>query len=363
MKDVLAEICEKVIQLEKSGQRIIKLHTVDPDLPVDKKIITSAIQSLKNGETHYSSSAGLLELRKSLARKYNTSSDNVVIGNGSRSLLYGLVQSILDNGDEVIIPEPEWAHFLVPFIKQKSVTVFRVPRDETKSWDIDINYLKNKITSRTKLILVSDPNNPTGTFLSSQRLQKLQKISRKRHIYLIYDSAYSTLELAKQKKILDLKNPFFILLGTFSKGFAMPGFRVGYLISENKHLIDQIINFNYVTIQCLPEFTQKAAITALKNEENILQKARNIYSKRLDSALKILAKNHIRFVRPKAAPFIYLYVGKNKAEELAYILIKNNISVCPSTAFSNCDDYIRVSLTVGTKAITKALTLICKNLK
>ncbi len=360
MNDILTYYCEKVIRLEESGKKISKLHTVDPDMVTYPAIINSAISSLKIGEVHYSSSKGLKELRLVLAERYKTSPDSLIIGSGSRSLMYGLLENIVHKKDEVIIPEPEWANFFVPLIENKGGKVIRVPRNKD-DWNIDLECLRKSMGPKTKLLVLSNPNNPTGAILSESILDEIQKMCFANRTYFVYDAAYEPLSYHKRNLPLDLSNPYFIYVGSFSKGFSMPGFRVGFLHCQNEEIVNKLVEFNYNTVQCLPTFTQKAAITALKNEEKILMAATKEYLNRLSSAIKILDKNHVMYSLPSAAPFLYLQVGKNQAEKIASRLLKEHIAVCPSTAFGKHNDYIRITL-VSKSELLPSLEKISKQI-
>lgn len=352
--DDLAQISEIVC----NRKDLIKLHTVSSIGLINDLIIDKTIESLENNECGYSSSKGLLELRNKLAESHNIDSNDIVVSSGSRLLLYGIIETIVKPSDEVLIFDPEWAHFIIPKIKEKGAVIKRIKWPLCKKPDLLTEELSKSFTDSTKLIILSNPNNPTGRIIPDEIMDRIIDLSKKHGCYIVIDMAYSDLSF---KKIYDHSEyNKTILLKTFSKMYSMSGFRVGYTVCRDKKLNELLTEFCYNTIQCLPIFTQKGVMKALEIKDLIKKRVMNTYKKKIELAKQKLKEHNVRFVKPDSAPFICIPLKEGGAKEFSYFLLDNGVAVCPSTAFTDDDDFIRISLATSDNEITKGLDLIGK---
>jgi len=351
----LQNVITNVEKLESAGRQIIKLHTADPDIPCDPGIIR-IIKKFSN-KHRYCNTAGLLKLREMLAEKYGVATNNVLIGCGSRHLLFGLLLSVKQKW--IVIPDPEWACDLP--LQSLQLKINRVNWLFNEPEETFINKLVGKICPSIKYIILSNPNNPTGRTLSRNSISSITQSCEQSNCYLVEDRAYESLSFKPMSN--EVKVDSHIIVGTFSKGFSMTGYRVGYLISLDKRLITEMENYIYNSVQCLPTCIQEGTCEALKRESEIREKVQQIYHGRLITAEQILKATRIEYMQPQSYPFIYINTGDQDCEVITEKLLERGIAVAPSTAFSRRNDFIRVSLMADEKNISTAMNIIIEILR
>ncbi len=347
MSNILYEFAEKINKLEASGKKIIKLNLGEQSQPTPKIIIKAGIKSLKAGETGYGSGLGEKYLREKIAEIQGVSPENVVVTTGSKISVYSLMKILLDKGDNVIVPSPYWpAYELIAQNIGADIRFLKTNFEEC--WEVDPQKLEQMIDQRTKAIILTNPNNPTSTMLSSKTLKEIVSIAERKNIYILYDNAYMGLAFKKQEKI---ESPNLIKIETFSKGFAMTGWRVGYTICK-KELAEKMLKFNQITTSCVPKFVQRAAFAALENREKIQRKMTNISKKRASFACKILKKYNFDFVKPDAGFYVFPNIKVNSIR-LAENLLEKGIGIVPGSAFGDYQNFARISLTEDLPVLEK----------
>ncbi len=362
MEDVLGRLCEKVLEKESTGRRVIRLHTVEPSI-ADESIFTAARKALTPENSRYSPSGGIPELRAKLAQKYGLRPENAAVSAGSRMLIYTLTELLLKKGENVVIPDPEWAHFLPPILAKKGINVRRVRRRLELNWRMHVSELAGEIDEKTRAVILSNPNNPTGACMNGAELEAISRVCERKRAYLILDVAYEGLANGKAMTAQPASGNT-IIVGTFSKSFGMTGFRVGYAICSAPRIIREIIDFNYATIQCTPRVNQLAALFALEHERHLIEGQRKIYAKKLALASGILEKNSIPFVKPQCACFLFVDLGTSAESFCGRLLERKGVAICPGSAFgSTCNHYARVSLTAPEKQIAEGLTALAAELR
>ncbi|NCF75031.1 MAG: aminotransferase class I/II-fold pyridoxal phosphate-dependent enzyme [Xanthomonadaceae bacterium] len=351
LQDIITKIQE--IELTKTEEGIIKLYTADPDIPPDNRIIKRIKEYVD--QFHYCDTRGTQNLRELIAIKYGVGIKNVLIGCGSRHLLFGLI--IINPKKRIIVPDPEWAYDLP--INLSNIVRVKWSSDETGQQFV--KKLINKVNQSVDYVLISNPNNPTSRILSYKSIKKILKegCNKRNNCFLIEDRAYESLAFCKmQNCILSKKH---IIIGSFSKAFSMPGYRLGYIISKDLDLIAKMKDYIYNSIQCLPICIQKGACQAIKYEKEIVKKVKLVYKERLIIAEKILQESNIEYIKPKAYPFLYIKV--DNCEIVSEQLLKQGVAVAPSTAFSQNNDFIRVTLVEDIEKIKIAMYKIVKVIK
>lgn len=358
MTFILTKICETVIASEATGKKIIKLHTVD-QLHTDTEILESARKAISLHTAGYCSSAGITPLRKIIAENYDLKEDNVVIGSGSRHLLFGLIEILLKNEEQVIIPDPEWAHFLQFSLQPKAIK--RIPGHPIDEREF-LHNLKKAADDKTRAVLISNPNNPTGRIFSERLINEISLFCNKKNIYFIIDTAYEPLAFIKIKQKTKRRKD--LIIGSFSKGFALAGFRIGYIVGKDKKILNRLIQYNYNTIQCCPIFTQLAALQAWRQKDVLWNKQRKIFKNKFNLASSILTNHGANFIIPNSGPFIYLPIKRKNAEKTCLKMVKEmSVALCPSTAFGLNKNYLRISLTASDADIKIGINKLMKKLR
>lgn len=324
----------------------VMLTIGEPDLNTPEAIKTAAVTALTENQTHYAPNQGTPALRRAVAefetRRGNpTTADQVLITIGACQALFTALMGILDPGDEVVIPTPA-------FNLYESICTIAgaraVPLDVSKTgFQIDSDALNAVITSKTKAILINSPCNPTGTILNRESLDAVKQAVLGKPIFLIWDGVYSQLAYADCPDLtLDaqLKEQT-ILCQSFSKPYAMTGWRVGYLTCPD-YVMDRLLLLSAFTITAVPTFLQQAAVTALAEETEPM---RQIYRRRRDYVCDRLSAMGLPFPEPEGAFYVFPDIsgfGLDSEEFCRRMIREAKVAAVPGSCFGT-DGHIRLS--------------------
>ncbi len=307
------QISAKAKQLSAEGKDICNLSAGEPDFDAPIEIIKATSEALFNGYTKYGPAAGDIELRKAIAKKLqnqnklNFDFENIMVTNGAKQAIYNLFQVLLNDGDEVIIPAPYWLSYpqMVRLAGGKPVFLNSYAKDGFK---INIQDLKSKISSKTKFIIINSPNNPTGRVMPKEELLQIAEVVREhKNIYILSDEIY---ELILNKKFhhlslaslaTDIKERIFIING-FAKGWAMTGWRVGYLVGQ-KDVIKASSALQSQSTSNVCSFVQRGALEALKTNQEFFLKINGHYDLRREILYQGLKNIEGLFIQPPNGAF------------------------------------------------------------
>ena len=276
--------------LLSEGRDICNLSAGEPDFDAPKTVIDATSQAIFGGYTKYGPASGDLDLRKAIAKKLhlqnnlNLEFDNVMVTNGAKQAIYNLFQVLLNDGDEVIIPAPYWLSYpqMVKLAGGKPIFVNSAAEDGFK---INLQDLKAKISSKTKFIIINTPNNPTGRVMSKEELLQIAELVREnKNINILSDEIYELIinkefkHFSLSQLATDLKEKIFIING-FAKGWAMTGWRIGYLVGP-KDIIKASSALQSQSTSNVCSFVQKGALEALKVNHEYFEKINNHYDQR-----------------------------------------------------------------------------------
>ena len=354
------EISEKAIQLENEGKKIIKFNLGDPDQPTPHEIIEAAFEAMKQGKTKYSSSAGERKLREEIASIHDVSVDNVVITAGSKWAIFSIMFLFLKKGGNVVIPTPHWTSYELT-AKSLGAEIRFLKTDIDANWKIDVEKLRELIDQKTRLIILNNPNNPTSKVVNEKVLEEIVETANNKGATILSDEVYSDISFVKTKSILDSDDDH-ILVKSFSKTFAMTGWRIGYVIVK-KELAEKMMKLNQMTLTNVPVFVQQAALKALELRQEIVEKIREDYRRRADLACDILSKTKMQFSRPDAPFYVFPKCENLNSESLALNLLDSGVAIVPGTAFGDYREYFRIALTVPEEEIELGLKKICEALQ
>ncbi|WP_127714763.1 pyridoxal phosphate-dependent aminotransferase [Halobacteriovorax sp. HLS] len=361
----------KIEQLKSEGHNIIGLNVGEPDFPTPSPIIEATINALQENKTRYSLVQGINELRSKISsylnQKYSleTNKNNVLLGNGSKHILYLIFQALLNEGDEVIIPAPFWVTFPESVKLAGGVPVsVNCKRDH----QLDLEQIESAITKKTKAILINTPNNPTGAVYSKADLERVVKLASKYDLSIISDEAYEILTYkgCEHINISSLSEEAFnrtLTVQSFSKSFCMTGFRIGYLCA-NEEFINAVNKLQGHLSGNNCTFAQYGALAALDMDYTVVKGMIDELEARRDLAYELF--NQIfPLEKPQGAfylfPNIENYINKlglKNCEEFAlYILEKANVAVLPGSAFG-CPNHIRIAFANSQEDIRTAFSRI-----
>ncbi|MBS7621320.1 pyridoxal phosphate-dependent aminotransferase [Candidatus Bathyarchaeota archaeon] len=357
---MLYEINEKIIKLEMEGRKIIKLNIGDPDQQTPMEIIKTAINAMKKGKTKYASAAGEMRLREALAEIHEVDADNIVITPGSKWGVFAVMYLLLSKGDNIIIPSPHWTAYELA-AKSLGVDVKLVKTRLESNWEVNVEDLKAAINNKTKLIILNNPNNPTSKVMNEKTVEKIVSIANERGIKILSDEVYADISFVKTKSLLEFEGEH-IVVRSFSKTFAMTGWRIGYVIAD-KTLTDKIVKLNQITVTNVPVFLQEAALKALELRNQIIKVMRKKYQKRADLACKIFLDTKLKFTKPEAPFYIFPKSEGLNSETFSFNLLDKGVAVAPGTSFGDYLEHFRISLTAPDDEIELGLKIIAEAFK
>jgi len=364
------EVLNKARALERQGKQIVHLEIGEPDFDTPANIVEAAVDALHKGWTHYGPSAGLPDLRQTIAeevsrtRAVECKSDEVVVVPGGKPIIFFSILSLVDGGDEVIYPNPGFPIYesMINYIGGRAVPIrLREERD----FGLDLKELASLITDRTKLIIINSPQNPTGGVLGKRDIHDIADAIGDRNIMVLSDEIYSRLIFDGQHYSI-MSVPGFkdrtILLDGFSKTYAMTGWRMGYGVMRSDlaaHVTRLMTNSN----SCTASFSQVAGIEALRGDQSSVDKMRGEFQRRRDTFVAGL--NQIKGFScrmPKGAFYVFPNSQKTgwKSKKLADALLEEAGVACLSgTAFGDFGEgYLRFSVANSLENLNKALERI-----
>ncbi|MEZ3485359.1 MAG: aminotransferase class I/II-fold pyridoxal phosphate-dependent enzyme [Lachnospiraceae bacterium] len=375
MRDPLSK---KITGIEPSGIRkffdlvssmpdAISLGVGEPDFDTPWRIREEGIYSLERGRTFYTSNAGLKELKeeigKYLQRKINVSfnPDNeiIVTVGGSEGIDIAL-RAMLDPGDEVLIPQPSYVSYLPCTILANGVPV-TIPLRQENEFRLTAEELEAAITPKSKILVLPFPNNPTGAIMTKEDLEPIAEVVKKHDLYVLSDEIYSELtyktEHVSIASLPDMRDRTLVING-FSKGFAMTGWRLGYICAQKK-IAEQMLKIHQFAIMCAPTNSQYAAVEGLKNCEDEVQQMRTAYNQRRRYLLNEFKKMGLECFEPFGAFYVFPCIrefGMTSEEFAERFLAEEKVAVVPGTAFGDCGEgFIRVSYAYSLEDLKEAI--------
>lgn len=379
-------LSERVQNLSPSGIRkffdiiasmddVISLGVGEPDFVTPWHIREAAITSLESGHTMYTSNFGLMELRLEIAahiRKlyevnYDPSSE-ILVTVGVSEALDLVMRSILDPGDEVIVPEPTYVSY-VPCIALAGGIPVDVPTTMENSFQVTAADIESRITPRTKAILLGYPNNPTGAVMTRDAMLEISNLAIKYDLTVISDEVYDRLVYGVEHtcfpSLPQMKHKS-VLLGGFSKAYAMTGWRIGYACA-NADIIEAMMKIHQYTMLCAPIQGQMAALEALRFGETEVENMRLEYDRRRRLMVNGLLSIGLDCVDPLGAFYTFPSIRSTRltSEEFAeQLLLEEKVAVVPGSAFGESGEgHVRCCYAVSQKEIEGALERIERFIK
>lgn len=366
--------------LNAQGRDVISLSIGEPDFDTPQYIIDAAKQALDDGYTHYTPVAGLLELRQAICRKLkrdnNLSYDvkNIVVSNGAKQTIYNLCRSLINPGDEVIVFAPYWVSY-IEIIQLCGGIPIMLDAQVESDYKVTIDQLKNALNPKTKFVLFSSPCNPTGSIYKRSELQAIAEVLESHPgVLVVSDEIYEHIVYeGKHESIAQFSSIFdrTIVVNGMSKGFAMTGWRLGYMAAPVE-VAEACTKIQGQVTSGANSFGQKAAVTALDQDLSETYKMKEIFLERRDMMLKELSKiQGLKLSIPTGAFYIFpdcsAFFGKNHEGTLIQdadilseeILMKANVATVSGIAFGapNC---IRLSYAASKEELMKAATRLQK---
>lgn len=353
----------------------ISLGVGEPDFVTPWAIREAGIYSLERGNTHYTSNWGLTELRNEISiyldrrfgLKYNPK-DEIMVTVGGSEAIDACIRALIDEGDEVLIPEPSFVCYSPCTILAGGVPVPLVTTQENE-FRLTAEAVKNAITPKTKLLVLPYPNNPTGAVMPKEDLEKIADVIKDTDIMVLSDEIYCELTYGMNHcsiaSLPGMRDRTVVVNG-FSKSHAMTGWRLGYA-AGNSVIIRQMIKIHQFAIMSAPTTSQYAAIEALRSCDDEIERMRNEYNYRRRIMVEGFRKMGLECFEPKGAFYVFPCIkstGMTSAEFCEKLLYSKRVAVIPGDAFGESGEgFIRASYCYSIKNIEEALKRIAEFLK
>lgn len=373
VRDVPPSGIRKFFDVLASMPDVISLGVGEPDFDTPRVIVEAGVEALRSGRTHYTSNYGTIELRRALAehlgRRYDVSYDpdtEIVITVGASEALAAALAAIVDPGDEVIIAEPTYVAYVPDIIFAGGTPVFVRSRADD-GWQIDPEAVDAAITPRTKALFIGFPNNPTGAVLDADRLRAIASIAERHDLLVISDEIYDRLVYGGHRheafSALPGMRERTILLGGFSKSYAMTGWRVGYACAP-MDLLEGILKVHQYIIMSAPTVAQDAALAGLTEPaaEAEVQRMAAEYDRRRQMFVAGLGQLGLATAEPRGAFYAFPHIGATglSSERFAERLLhEQQVAVVPGSVFgASGEGYVRASLATSYEDLERALVRI-----
>lgn len=370
VKNIPPSGIRKFFDLVNEMKDAISLSIGEPDFVTPWTVREAGILSLEKGHTHYSPNAGFIELRKEICNylkrkyslEYNPKNQVIVTVGGSEGIDIAL-RTLVSEGDEVIIPQPSFVSYkpCAVFTGGTPVTIDLRHEDEFR---LTPELLESAITDRTKVLILPFPNNPTGAIMTRKDLEGIVEVLKDKNIIVISDEIYSELTYNEQHVSIanfpEMKDKT-ILINGFSKAFAMTGWRLGY-VCGHPELIEAMYKVHQFAIMCSPTTAQYAAIEALRNADEDVERMVKEYNRRRKVLLKGFREAGLECFEALGAFYLFPCIkstGMTSSEFCEKLLMQEKVAVVPGDAFGECGEgFVRVCYSRSMDDIIEAVNRI-----
>ena len=381
MRDPLNSYIEKIppsgirkffdMVAEMDDSEVVSLGVGEPDFDTPWHIREEGIYAITKGKTFYTANAGLMELRKEIARYTNRHygivydpASEILITVGGSEAIDACFRAMLDRGDEVIIPEPCFVSYKPCAVMAGAVPVV-IDLKEENEFKLQPEELEAAITDKTKVLFISYPNNPTGAVMNREDLEKIAEVVIRHDLFVLTDEIYSALNYSDEEFVSIASLPGMrdrtIVVNGFSKAFAMTGWRLGYATGPAR-VIKQMMKVHQFAIMCPPTLSQYAAIEALRNGEEDVEYMRNEYDQRRRFLLKRFEEMGIPCFEAKGAFYLFPCIrkfGMSSDEFAERILNEQKLAVVPGSAFgASGEGFLRISYAYSLRDLKRAVERI-----
>lgn len=367
VKDLKPSGIRRFFDLAAGMEGVISLGVGEPDFVTPWHIREAAISSLEQGYTAYTPNAGLLELRKEIANYMKTQfnvdyspTDEIIVTVGASSAIDIAMRTILDQGDEVIVVEPCFVSY-VPMVELAGGVAVQVQATKENDFKILPSQIEAAVTNKSKAIMICSPNNPTGTMLNKSELEAIAEIAKKYDLLVIADEIYAELsydeEYTSMAAIEGMKERT-ILVSGFSKGFAMTGWRLGFVCSPHE-ISSAMLKVHQYGLMCASTMSQYAAIEALRNGRPEVDEMVKSYRRRRNFIVQSLNEIGLECHVPGGAFYAFPSIkstGLSSQEFAEQLLLKEGVAVVPGDVFGESGEgHIRCSYASSLEQLQEAI--------
>jgi aspartate aminotransferase len=369
------EITARAKKLRQDGFDVINFAAGEPDFDTPDFIKQAAIKAIQDGFTKYTPTSGILELKTAISKKFQKENQltylpsQIVVSCGAKHSIYNLIQVLVEEGDEVIIPSPFWVSY-PEMVKLSGASPVIFQTNIQGNFKINISIFKKAINKNTKLLILNSPSNPTGVVYSREELKKIAEVCAENKILVISDEIYEHLiyDGARHESIASLGKEIYdltITVNGFSKSFSMTGWRVGYF-GASEEIAKAVTKFQDHSTSNPASISQKAALAALASNENWKEKLRSEFEARKNLMLSCLDKiSSLSYIRPQGAFYVFCDISKTGLNSDAFakrLLEEEKVALIPGSGFG-MDNFVRLSFSTSQEKIKQGVEKIEKWVK
>jgi aspartate aminotransferase len=358
--------------LQEQGKDVISFSAGEPDFGTPQRIKDEAIKAIEDGFTRYTAIPGIPEVLDAIKGKLLRENgleyerDQIIVSNGAKHSLFNLFQALIEDGDEVIIPAPYWVTYPEQVIYSGGVPVI-IETNDMNNFKITADQLRDAITPRTKVLVLTTPSNPTGSIYSREELEAIAKVLKGTDIFVASDEMYEKLVFGGNKfvAVASISDDMFqrtITINGLSKSVAMTGWRFGYLATPNSELIASMNKLQSQSTSNINSITQKAAIPALNGEvDDEIESMRRAFESRAMETYELISDiDGLSVIKPQGAFYLFINikdVSDNSIEFCKNLLSETGVAVVPGIGFGS-EGYFRFSYATDMTTIREGVRRI-----
>jgi aspartate aminotransferase len=365
---MLKQLSEMMLKAERKGRSLIRLDIGEPRFRTPRAVVREAKRYLDHTPMMlYGSSAGLPALVDAITERLNHQNgtklgrSNVLIFPGGRFAIFASILTTLSSLDRVALCQPAWPAY-ESCVAIAGGRTLAVPTRLEDHWDIDLTTLEEKLRLRPKIIVLNNPNNPTGKVLSKNMFGEIMELARKYRTVVLSDEVYATYSSVPVPSVLEYPDTQSIYVNSFSKEFSMTGWRVAYAVAGEER-IARMRKIVETSLTNVPEVIQRAALAALKDTSTDAVTGRNRIRRRLSMACEELRRGDFEFHPPEGGFYVFPRMRRKgiDAEEFSkYLFEKHGVGVLPGTVFGEYPDFLRLAITEPEAAVRTGIRRIVK---
>jgi aspartate aminotransferase len=355
-------------ELKAAGKDILSFSAGEPDFDTPQVIKDAAIKAINDGHTKYTAVDGTVEIKKAIQEKLKRENnldyglDNITVNVGAKHSLFNLFQAVIQDGDEVIIPAPYWVTY-PELTKYSGGNVVEIATTDENGFKITADELKNAITDKTKMLILTTPSNPTGAVYTKEELQALAKVLEGTKILVASDEMYEKLtydvEFVSAASISDDMYNRTITINGLSKSVAMTGWRFGYMASSNLELMKAMKKLQSQSTSNINSITQKAAVAGLDGSADAdVEMMKVQFQKRRDLAVDMFnAIDGLSVLKPDGAFYLFVNISQVSSDSMEFckkLLEEKGVAVVPGVAFGS-EGFFRFSFATDEESIKNGI--------
>lgn len=361
------QIMAKAKDLEAKGKDILHFELGDPDFETPQAISSAVIEALENKETHYAPSTGIKDLKEAIINSTNVTKhftpdiNQLLVTAGANIQLYYAIACLVNPGEEVIVPDPGFVSYF-SILHFLGINIVRVPLREENDFRLDPKDVEKAVTSKTRIIIINSPGNPTGAVMKREDISEIYTIAEYYDLFILSDEVYGKIrydgvEQHSPSKYDQCKERV-VIINSFSKSYAMPGFRLGVCIGPAR-VIEKMGLMLETTSSCVSPFVQRAGIAAVNGNQNSIRQMVDVLEFRRNIIVNALNLTPgISCINPKGAFYVFPNIKKTglTSEQFTDLMLNHGVAITPGTVFGEYGEgYVRLSYTNTISKIIEAV--------